>query len=417
MSSLNQKSLRVLISGAGIAGPSLAFWLTRLGHPCTIVERSSQLRASGQQVDLRKQGVEAAQRMGLLDDIRKIAVDEAGLQFVDTKGKAFATFPKVEDRPGRDKGKQSFSSEFEMMRGDVCQLLYEKTRDTSEYIFGKYVTEFENQEDGVAVTFSDGDKAKYDMVVAADGQSSRIRRMILKDEDPSVDYSRDLGIYVSYFTIPRQPGDKNMATVHIASGRRILFTRMHSETEGQGYLMTMAHADQIKKTLGQDVAAQKAVFADTFRGAGWQSERIVEAMLQSQDFYAHSTTQIRSKIWSKGRIVFLGDAGYGPTPLTGMGTSLAMIGAYVLAGEIAKCPHDPARAFAAYEAVLRPFVEKTQDVPTGVLRFMYPETAWGAKVIQFVLTAVATLRLDKLMQSSTISKKEWEIPHYPQLKL
>ncbi|KAG5980438.1 hypothetical protein E4U55_004026 [Claviceps digitariae] len=415
--SLKEKPLRVLISGGGIAGPSLAFWLTRLGHACTIVERSSQLRASGQQIDLREQGVEAADRMGLLDDLRKIAVDEAGLQFVDTKGKAFAVLPKVEAQPGQDKGKQSFSSEFEIMRGDMCQLLYEKTCHSTEYMFGKYVTEFQNHEDGVSVTFSDGDKAEYDMLVAADGQSSRIRRMILKDEDPSVDYSRDMGVYLCYFTIPRQPSDTNMASVHITTGQRILCTRFHSETQGQGYLGTMAHADQMKKVLGQDAEAQKALFADLFRDAGWQSERLLKNMLESHDFYAQSMVQIRSKIWSKGRVVFLGDAGYGPTPLTGMGTSLALIGAHILAGEIAKCPEDPVRAFAAYETVLRPYVETTQDIPFGVPGVLYPKTAWGVKILQLLLSLFMLLKLNKLLQLSMFSKEGWKLPHYPQLKL
>ncbi|KAG5996238.1 hypothetical protein E4U54_002633 [Claviceps lovelessii] len=418
MGSMGQKSLRVLISGAGVAGPSLAFWLTRLGHPCTIVERSGQLRASGQQIDLREQGVEAADRMGLLGEIRKIAVDEAGIRFVDTKGTPYATFPRVESQPGQVSRRQNFTSEFEVMRGDMCRLLYEKTRDSTKYMFGKYVTEFQNKEDRVDVTFSDGDKASYDIVVAADGQSSRIRRMLLQDEDPSVDYSRDLGVYFSYFTIPRQPGDTNMMTLHIAPGERSLFTRFHSDTHGQGYLATMAHADQIKKVLGQDVAAQKALYADMFRGAGWQSERLIEAMMESPDFYSHSAMQIRSKIWHKGRIVLLGDAGYAPTPLTGMGTSLAMVGSHILAGEITKCPEDPAKAFRTYEAVLRPYVDKTQDVSQTLRDVMLPKKAWGIKMLQIMLSASEKLKLNKLMEMSWFdSKVGWEMPRYPQLRI
>ncbi|KAG5952003.1 hypothetical protein E4U53_001817 [Claviceps sorghi] len=417
MGSLHQKPLRVLISGAGVAGPALAFWLSRLGHACTVVERCGHLRASGQQIDIREQGIDAVQRMGLLDDVRGIAVDEAGIRFVDASDKTFAAFGRVESGPGQMQKKQAFSSELEIMRGDLCRLLYGKTRHTTEYVFGKYVTGFEDGHDGVRVTLSDGDTATYDVLVAADGQGSRIRRMLLRDEDPSVDASRNLGAYISYFTIPRRPGDVNMATVYVATGQRVLLTRFHSETEGQGYLMTTAHAGRIDDVLRRDVAAQKALFADLFRDAGWQADRLVQAMRESDDFYAHAVTQVRSGIWSKGRVVLLGDAGYAPTPLTGMGTSLALIGAHILAGEMARRPDDPARAFAAYEAVFRPFVEKTQQIPPGLPGLLYPRTAWGVKIIQFLLWLFATLRLDKLMRMSIFEKKEWQIPSYPELRL
>ncbi|KAG5927020.1 hypothetical protein E4U42_002703 [Claviceps africana] len=416
MGSLKQKPLRVLISGAGVAGPSLAFWLTRLGHPCTVVERCGKLRASGQQIDIREQGIEAVQRMGLLDDFRKIAVDEPGFQLVDKRGKAYAVFDRVESKPGQIQKRQTFSSEFEIMRPDLCRLLYEKTRHTTEYMFGKYVTGFDNGADGVNVTFSDGNKATYDVLVAADGQGSRVRRMLLKDEDPSVDYSRHMGVYCSYFTIPRRPGDTNMATVHMATGKRVLFTRFHSETHGQGHFLTTAHADQIDEVVRQDVAAQKALFTDLFHDAGWQAKRLIEDMRESDDFYLQPLTQVRSKIWSKGRVVLLGDAGYAPTPLTGMGTSLALIGAHILAGEMAKRPDDPAGAFAAYEAVFRPFVEETQQVPWGVPGVAFHKKAWEIKIVQYLLWLSTKLRLDKLMQMSTFKQEGWKIPAYPELR-
>ncbi|KAG6030428.1 hypothetical protein E4U41_000097 [Claviceps citrina] len=418
MGSLTDRPLRVLISGAGIAGPSLAFWLSRLGHSCTVVERAGQLRANGQQIDIRGQGVEAARRMGLLDEIRKAAVDEQGVRFVDTRGRAIASFPKLEARPGEDPGRQGFSSEFEIMRGDLCRLLVERTGRSTEYVFGKHVVGFRNGADCVAVTFSDGEEAAYDVLVAADGQGSRIRRMLLeRAADPSADYSRDLGVYLAYFTMPREEDDSNVASVHITDRRRILGTRFHSETEGQGYLATMARADDIREALGQDADAQRALFADMFRGAGWQSERLVRAMHKADDFYAMSTTQIRSRIWSSGRVVCLGDAGYGPTPLTGMGTSLALIGAYVLAGEMAASPDDPAGVFASYEAVLRPFVDEVQHISWGVPGLLYPETRWGVRVLQFLLAAVSFLRLERLFQTLTLEGSKWEMPRYSQLEL
>lgn len=417
MDSTDTKSLRVLISGAGIAGPALAFWLNRLGHSCTIVERSPRLRANGQQIDIRNQGVEAAERMGMLEDIRKFAVDEAGMQFVDSKGKRFALLPRIELKPGDEKGQQGFSSEFEIMRGDLCKLLVEKTKDKTEYKFGLFVTGFEDEAEHINVTFSNGATATYDILVAADGQGSRIRKMLLKDEDPSADYSRDLGVYIAYFTIPRNPEDTNMATIYTAPEERMIFTRFHSETQGQCYLCTMARADEVKQALKEDINRQKELFADIFRGAGWQSDRLVKAMLESEDFYAQSSTQIRTKVWSKGRVVCLGDAGYGPTSLTGMGTSLALIGANILAGEIAKSPNDPKQAFAAYEDIFRPYVERVQQIPKGIPGVVYPKKKWGVKILRLVLSAATTLRLEKAFQSSLLNRDSWKLPKYPQLEV
>ncbi|KAG6028305.1 hypothetical protein E4U40_001077 [Claviceps sp. LM458 group G5] len=416
MVSLQTKPLRVLISGAGVAGPSLAFWLTRLGHSCTIVERSSQLRASGQQIDIRTQGIEAVDRMGLLGDLRKMVVDEGGLQFVNAQSKPIATFPKVDAPPGQKKRQQGFSSEYEMMRGDVCQLLYDKTRQSTEYVFGKHVTAFQNEADGVQVTLSDGETTKYDMLVAADGQSSRTRRLLLRDEDPSVDYSRDLGLYVAFFSIPRLPDDKNMATFCLAPGRKIIASRFHSPTQGQAYMATMAHLDQLKAAQGQDVAAQKALFAEIFRGTGWQSERFIEAMMQCDDFYYQSMTQIRTKIWSKGRVVLLGDAGYSPTPMTGMGTSLAFVGAHVLAGEISRHPNDLSAAFSAYESTLRPWVDEMQKIPRGMPGLAYPKSAWGVKAIEWLVGTSMRLKLNRFVKSGGFSEGGWQLPRYPQLE-
>ncbi|KZZ95833.1 FAD dependent oxidoreductase [Moelleriella libera RCEF 2490] len=460
MASPATRPLRVLISGGGIAGPALAFWLNRLGHACTIVERFPSLRANGQQIDIRRQGVEAAERMGILDDIRALSVDEAGMRFVDASGKNIAFFPKLEMKPGEEKGDQGFSSEFEIMRGDLCRLLYEKTTTTSsrsnnnnttttttttgstgdpnssgtavaattttttEYRFGTYVTDFQNEPDSVRVGLSDGSSARYDLLVAADGQGSRIRKMLLEDEPASVDSSRDFGLHIALFTIPRRKDDAGLATIYPTDGRRIIFTRFHSATHGQCYFATMARPDEVRQMLKQqqqpdgttnNVRQQKDFFADMFRGCGWQADRLVDDMLASDDFYVQPCIQIRSGIWSKGRVTCLGDAGYGPTALTGMGTSLALIGAHVLAGEISQAVDVPA-ALARYEAVFRPYVQDVQQIPRALPGIVYPESRWGVRVMQLVLRITSLLRLERLFQTSFQHKDAWQIPQYPKLK-
>ncbi|GJN81902.1 hypothetical protein PLIIFM63780_005438 [Purpureocillium lilacinum] len=404
--------LRVLISGAGIAGPALAFWLTRLGHACTVVERFPSLRANGQQIDLRKQGVETARRMGILESIRGHIIDELGLQVVDSAGRQRALFARIE---GDAAGRQGFTSEFEMLRGDLVRVLVDLTKDSAEYRFGVSVDAFEQRDDGVQVAFSNGTSEAYDLLVAADGQGSRIRKMMLKDE-AELDATRNLGVNMAYFTIPRRPDDPDLAISYTATKQRFILVRWHSQTEGQANLGTMAHEEEFAAALQQDTATQKELFAQTFRDAGWQAERLVDEMRRADDFYAHPMVQVRTGTWSRGRVVLVGDAGYAPTPLTGMGTSLALMGAYVLAGEISKSPDDLRAACEAYERELRPYVEKVQKIPKGLPGLAYPKGEFGVKVINTLLGITTTLGLDRAFQHSLLKSEDpYRLPEYPAL--
>ncbi|KAF7558551.1 hypothetical protein G7046_g5616 [Stylonectria norvegica] len=404
--------LNILISGAGIAGPALAFWLSRLGHSCTIVERFDGLRTGGQQIDLRGQGIEAVKRMGLLDEIRKHVVDEGGLQFVDTSGAVWALFGKNDT----GKGRQSFTSEFEIMRGELCKIFYDATKEAVTYRFGISIDGFENLEDGVQVKFSDGTEERYDLLVAADGQGSRIRRMLFQDQ-PELCTTRDLGVYAAFYAIPRLPEDKNLATVYHAPDRRVISTRWHSEKQGQAYLLTMSQPDVLREALKKDVSQQKEAFGNIFKDVGWQASRVIEAMYQAEDFYAQPLVQLKSTKWSKGRVVLLGDAGYAPSPLTGMGTSLAVVGACVLAGELGKHGDDVDRALEAYDETLRPFVDQSQYLAPGVPGIAYPRTAWGIRAMYSVLGVVTWLGVDKMLAAVLPeSKGKWRIPEYKELQ-
>src|SRR5688572_8585824 len=199
--------MKVLICGGGCAGPALAFWLIRLGHQVSIVERFAALRASGAQIDLRAQGITAVKRMGLLPIIREKLVDEAGVAQIDEYGRAWGTI--MANKTG--KGPQGPTSEFEIMRGDLVRILYDATKKDVEYIFGKSVTSFDQDEKGVDVRFSDGSSDKYDLLVGADGQGSRIRKAILpEDFDPYV----HTGMHMAYWFVPRIESDTNIRDVY-----------------------------------------------------------------------------------------------------------------------------------------------------------------------------------------------------------
>ncbi|PNY26561.1 Uncharacterized protein TCAP_03504 [Tolypocladium capitatum] len=405
--------LRILISGGGIAGPALAFWLTRLGNSCTIQERSPSLRTNGQQIDIRNQGIDVAKRMGLLEEIRKLVIDERGLQFVDSRGEQKAMFPKVK----ANSGQQGFTTEFELMRGDFCKLLVDATKDKTEYRFGVWVDEVKNEADHVTVKLSDGRVETYDILIGADGQGSRTRKMVLGEAGENHCF-RKLGLYIAFYTLPRTAEDTSLGTVYHAPGQRVMITRWRSGVKGQGYLATMAHANELEQALKQDVTKQRELFGRIFQDAGWQADRLIEAMHKSEEFYAQSMVQLQSKIWSRGRVVLIGDAAYCPSPLTGMGTSLALVGAYVLAGAISKNRDNLDAAFAEYDRTLRPLVDRAHRLPPGVPRIFYPKSKWGIKVLYWVLGLMAMLKtwVGMTIQSFILPMEEqWKLPDYPEL--
>ncbi|KAH6684653.1 hypothetical protein B0J14DRAFT_573325 [Halenospora varia] len=409
--------LRVLICGGGIAGPSLAFWLSKFDYDVTIVERFPSLRAGGQQIDLRGQGVQVMKKMGIEQAVRSRVVDEEGIQFVDTAGrrKAFIEANKS------GKGKQSATSEFEIMRGDLCHILYDIVKDKVKWVFGVYVTSFQQDEDKVEVKFSDSTTGTFDLVVGADGQSSRTRRMLLGSD--TLDTFRSFGVYSSYFTIPQQPGDLNIGTMYYPGGKRFIFTRRNNPRTIQGYLqfMTKSNDETINQTLKKGVSEQKELFAEIFHGSGWQSDRLIEGLRSSDNFYAHVVGQVRLDSWSRGRVILLGDAAWAPSPLSGMGTSSALVGSYVLAGEIAKHASGGASdgirvALEAWEKGFRPFVDKVQDVSPWFISSMYPESQLYIRILHFIVWFITTLRLDKLLSGlSSDDVPGWNLPEYPEL--
>ncbi|KAG5919036.1 hypothetical protein E4U42_006620 [Claviceps africana] len=410
----NEKPLRILIAGAGIAGPALAFWLQHLGHSITIVERWDSLRTGGQQIDLRHQGIEAVKRMGILEEIRQHVVDEAGIDIVNHKDRSIIFFPRHD--PGSKR--QGFSSEFEIMRGDLCRILHGRTREKVRYRFGQSVTGFDNRDDVVDVTFSDGSVAEYDLLVGADGQASRLRRALHQDIGGDEQFLRSRGVFTCYYSIGRSPEDKDHATCYLETGQRVLMTRWHTPRLGQAYLMTMApgrHAE-MREALKRDVAAQKAAFANMFKTVRWnKAGRILDAMQTTDDFYAHEIVQVRGNTWSRGRVVLLGDAAFCPSSMSGMGTSAAFVGAYVLAGEIARSRGDMEAALARYDATLRPFIDRVW-LPPAAFMWLVPKSMIGLKVVNIALGLANRFHVPRLLQKRAADEKDdWVMPWYQEL--
>ncbi|MFD5387060.1 FAD-dependent monooxygenase [Streptomyces sp. NPDC127074] len=403
------RSLRVLVAGGGVAGQALAFWLVRGGHQVTVVERFPALRATGAQVDLRGQGIEAVERMGLLDAVRGKLVDEAGVAFIDGRGKARATI--MANTSGQ--GRQSLTSEYEIMRGDLVRILNDATKDDTEYVFGKSVDGFEQDTHRVVAHFSDGSSAEFDLLVGADGQGSRIRRAILPEGfDP---YWR-VGIHMAYWFVPRIASDSNIRDTYMVPGGRQIMRRSHNPTETQAYFVMREESEEASAIHRAPVERRQEFWAGRFRDAGWQTERFIEGMKTSPFFYSQEVVQVRTDTWSRGRVVLAGDAAHCASPYSGMGISGGLVGAYVLASEINRHPGDLPTALANYDSVLRPFVNEIQgQVNPRLLRLGMPMTQRAIDAFQATTALACFLHLPDL--AARFSKGDrggnWRLPENP----
>ena len=368
----------VLIAGAGIAGPVCAYWLSRAGIRSTIIERAPELRNTGQQIDVRGSGLTVVKRMGLEEVVRSKTTKEKGLAFVNSRGKRLAVFPVDE------KGGMSFTSDIEILRENLVKIFYDASKEDTEYIFGDHVAEI-HQENGkkVRVVFEKGGEKEYDFVIGADGMNSKTRQLAFPSEKPL----KSLGQYTSFFTIPYKETDGEFACWYNAPGGRCILLRPDSAGCTRAYLSIMSSKPAGYEKL--DIPAQKKMMREMFEDAGWEALRVLKGMDAAEDFYMQEIAQVKMDHWSQGRVALIGDAGYCPSPISGMGTSLAIVGAYVLAGEIAKCGDDYKAGLEGYEERMRPYVTKAQSLPPGAPAIANPQSKWGIAVLNNIVRFIS----------------------------
>jgi 2-polyprenyl-6-methoxyphenol hydroxylase-like FAD-dependent oxidoreductase len=406
---------KVLICGGGIAGPVLAYWLSRIpGAPAlsiTILERSALARATGQGLDIRGSGVDIFRRMGLEDEIRAKVTPERGFQKVGASGRVVATF----DQTG-DASRQSHTSEFELLRSDLARIFVDAAtrRPGVNVVYGDYVKTITQPEDGSGkahVEFANGKlpAEDYDLVVAADGMLSRTRALVTGHL--AKDDLRELGTYIAYFRIPRASSySATHARVFNAPGRRTVWTRPRTDGATSIYLMIVRPGDAaLEVAVSQDVPAQKALVASLFADAGWETPGIIEVMPAADDWYLQKVAQIRCDRWSFGRVALLGDAAYCPSPISGMGTTLAMYGAYILAGELQPALRGDtsvSMALKNYERQARPSVEQIQKLPPGVPGIFHPSSSVGVFLLNTAVAAIYWSGLPRLLAALPFETSE-----------
>ncbi|MEU3895067.1 FAD-dependent monooxygenase [Streptomyces sp. NPDC045251] len=353
----------VLVSGASIAGPAVAFWLRRYGFAVTVVEKSAGLRAGGYPVDVRGTAVEVARRMGILPQLREAHVESRRVTFLDADGsEAAVVHPQVVAGgvEGRD---------VEVRRGDLARALYGAVRDEVEFVFDDSVDALTEHGHGVDVTFRSGVRRSFDLVLGADGLHSRTRELVYGPEQRFHHY---LGYCFTVFTMPNTFGLSHEVLMWNTPGRAAALYAVEDADEVHAFL-NFAGPEPGYEVL-RDPEAQRDLVATTFADAGWEIPGMVAAMRRASDPFFDTVSQVRMPRWSSGRTALVGDAAYAPSFLTGQGSSLALVGAYVLAASLA-AHRDHTAAFAAYEKDLRGFVELNQAQVADGDAALFPTTA------------------------------------------
>ncbi|KAK5447942.1 hypothetical protein LTS15_009441 [Exophiala xenobiotica] len=401
--------LSILIVGCGIAGPTLASFLLLSSQSgpekpkITILERSAP-RPRGQNIDIRGAGVTIIRKLGLESAIRSATTGEEGTQFVDADNRVWAAIEA--DKSGRV---QTGTSDIEILRGRLSELLYRRCQDVShlvkkngeegvEFIFGDALEELEQDSQKVHVRFANsGERRTFDLVVGADGLQSRTRRLAFGEQSDHQRIKR-LGMYGGFFSMPKATTDSDWRRWFHAPGRRGIMVRP-SDVNSLHELVNEndERLREVATSGHRDAEKQKELLREYFHDAGWECRRIVKEMEAADDFYYDMVAQVNMDTWSTGRVVLLGDAGYCASPISGMGTTLALTGAYNLAGALARHPVDHTAVFAEYEEKMKPVVKRAQKLVPGAPYIFAPETAWGIWVMHVILVIIHYSGLALLM--------------------
>ncbi|MEU3772158.1 FAD-dependent monooxygenase [Streptomyces sp. NPDC032472] len=360
-----QKSFHVLISGASVAGPALAHWLHRYGFTTTIVERAPALRDGGYAVDFRGQAhLSVLRRMGLLEAVEAARTGTGSMAYVNETGKPVAKLPA-----------DLFAGDVEILRGDLARILHDATAEHTEYVFGDSITSLREDADGVHVTFERGAPRRFDLVIGADGLHSTTRRLAFGPEEHFV---RHLGVYCAIFTTGNHLGLDHTGHAYRTANRLVAMYSARHNTEAKAVFYFGSTDLGLDR---RDAVRQQDVLTEQFTGNGWQSDRLLHDMRYAPDFYFDSVAQVAMDGWTRGRVALVGDAAHCPSSLSGMGTGLALVGAYVLAGELAAAGGDHRVAFARYEQEMRAYADGCRKMGDGVARLMVPGSRFTAGLL------------------------------------
>jgi len=389
---------RVLITGASVAGTAMAFWMRRLGWEVVLLERAPQFRTSGQNIDVRGPGHDAVVRMGLLDAVKANNTTEQAWTFVTENNELVARFDK------EAYGKNGPTAELEILRGDLARVLDEAS-DGVEHRFDDAIASVDDDGAGVDVRFESGGSERFDLVVAAEGIGSSTRKIVFADEARIEPF----GLSSAYFSIPKGGNDGKDARWFNAPGGRSVFLRPdpHGTTR-----VVLSIQENLTDWDNLPREEQKRKVAERYADAGWETPRVLEGMKETDDFYFHTIALVKMDRFHKGRVALTGDAAWA---VMGSGTTLALIGPYVLAGELARAD-DIARALVNYDKVMRPYVDQAHKIPSWGPKALQPATRFGIALQHAALRAVTAPGIRELTKRLASAGADLpDLPDYPEL--
>jgi 2-polyprenyl-6-methoxyphenol hydroxylase-like FAD-dependent oxidoreductase len=383
--------MSVLISGVGIAGPTLAYWLSVYGIESTLVERAPRLRTGGYVIDFWGSGFDVAERMGLLADIRRDGYDIKELRLVDGRGWRVGGF-KLDAFRTATRGRY-----VSIPRSDLAKIIYRKIEERCETIFGDSIKVIEQGTEGVNVAFEHGPPRRFDVVIGADGLHSVVRRLTFGEE---ARFERFLGLRVAAFEAAGyQPRDEDIYISYSVPGKQVGRLSMRNDRT----LFLLIFNDEGESLVDPfDTKSHKDILRSHFGNMGWECPQIMAAMEACDEIYFDRVSQIRMDTWSQGRVGLIGDSAFCPSFLAGQGSALAMVAAYVLAGELGKADQTPEEALRRYEQELRAFISGKQIAAVKLAGSFAPQTRFGLFLRNQVTKAFALPLVARWVMGSTL---------------
>ncbi|MEZ5998345.1 MAG: FAD-binding domain [Hyphomonas sp.] len=392
--------MKIAISGAGVAGPSLAHWLLKTGHEPTLIEESPRFRAGGYVIDFWGVGYDMAEKMGILPEAMARGYQVQEVRLVKESGAKAAGFSAdVFRRMTHDR----FTS---LPRGELAEVIFNSVKDKAETLFGETITAIEDHGDGVSVTLQTGGRREFDLVVGADGLHSNVRHLVWGEQAA---FEKPVGFHVAAFECPGYPHRDE--DVYVSFAQPGLSISRFAMRDDRTLVLFIFENERMTQPLPHDVATKKAILHDIFGNMGWEAREMLDAMDDTAEVYFDRVSQAVVPAWSKGRVALLGDAAACPSLLAGEGTGLAMTEAYVLAGELKQAGGDFRTAFETYETRLRPFLEEKQKSALAFASSFAPKTEFGIWLRNVATHLLVIPPLADLLIGGSV-KDDFDLPDY-----
>jgi 2-polyprenyl-6-methoxyphenol hydroxylase-like FAD-dependent oxidoreductase len=384
----------------GIAGPTLAYWLTVHGFKTTLVEISPHLRTGGYVIDFWGRGFDVAEKMGILPDIKRGGYDVKELRLVNSNRRRVGGF-NIDVLRFATNGRY-----VSIPRGELAKIIYQKVKGGCDTLFGDSIRKIEQDESEVQVSFGHAEPRRFDMVIGADGLHSVVRKLVFGKQDL---FEKYLGYIVAAFAVDGyRPRDEDVYVSYSLPGKQVARFAMRNDQT----MFLFVFADPQRRYVQQSGIDHKDVLRAEFGQAGWECPQILAAMETCGEIYFDRVSQVQMNAWSRGRVSLVGDAAFCPSLLAGQGSALAMFGAYVLAGELSRTASQPQKAFQRYEQQLRPFISRKQDAAAKFSSSFAPKTHLWIFVRNQITKAFKLPFVAELTMGASLLDRI-DLPEYP----